>query len=120
MSVLRDSRGTLWIASYRGLLEISGQEETLYTTRDGLPTNQVRLKLNVGKRSDKSRDFRDTTLETVQEPPWQDASLTSQFGQELAGCLLLAGRANLLEHGIDVLIGRRRRIETSHQDARGT
>jgi ligand-binding sensor domain-containing protein len=38
----RDRQGTMWITSYAGLLHLSGDGEVLYTTRDGLPTNQLR------------------------------------------------------------------------------
>ncbi len=38
----RDRNGELWITSYDGLLHLSGQREVLYSTRNGLPTNQLR------------------------------------------------------------------------------
>ncbi len=40
--VYRDPDGSHWITSYAGLLHLKGSEEVLYTTEDGLPTNQLR------------------------------------------------------------------------------
>ncbi|MCP4662100.1 MAG: GHKL domain-containing protein [bacterium] len=38
----RDRHGDLWITSYAGLLHLSGSGEVLYSTHNGLPTNQLR------------------------------------------------------------------------------
>lgn len=38
----RDGDGSYWITSYAGLLHLMGKKEVLYTTEDGLPTNQLR------------------------------------------------------------------------------
>ncbi len=43
-NIRQDNEGTVWIATYEGLLkkELNGNE-TLFTTKDGLPTNVLRL-----------------------------------------------------------------------------
>ncbi len=43
-SILQDDKKNLWIASYEGLLLITPEgKEKLFTEKDGLPTNQVRI-----------------------------------------------------------------------------
>jgi len=40
--IYRDVDGNLWVTSYSGLLQLTDNGEVLYSTRDGLPTNQLR------------------------------------------------------------------------------
>ena len=40
---LEDSAGTLWIASYAGVLRLRGNEQTLLAVDNGLPTNRARF-----------------------------------------------------------------------------
>ncbi len=40
--ILPESNGDIWIASYEGILKIAGTKEKLYTTKDGLPANDMR------------------------------------------------------------------------------
>ncbi len=46
--LLEDRRGDLWIASYAGLLRISGSTAEWWTTENGLPSNQVRVVYEAG------------------------------------------------------------------------
>ena len=41
-NIYKDSKGVLWVSSYFGLFRKEGDKEKLYTTADGLPTNQIR------------------------------------------------------------------------------
>ncbi len=40
--IIFDNEGNLWIGSYKGLLKVKGQTETLITTADGLSSNEIR------------------------------------------------------------------------------
>jgi len=40
--ICEDDKGNLWIASYRGILKISGRKEKLFTLQDGLPAIDMR------------------------------------------------------------------------------
>lgn len=40
--ILPEPNGDLWIASYEGILKVTGAKEKLYTTKDGLPANDMR------------------------------------------------------------------------------
>lgn len=46
--LLEDRRGDLWVASYAGLLRLSGSRATWWTTKNGLPSNQVRVVFEAG------------------------------------------------------------------------
>ena len=95
----KDRRGHLWISSYVGVLEKDGDFERLYTTEDGLPSNQVRF-VYEDRRSDLWIATRNAGLARRAGDGFEvldhAAGLISDFvlgiGEDAEGNLLLAMR----------------------------
>ncbi len=100
---LRARDGTLWISSHAGLLAKRGSVERLYTTADGLPTNQVRLvfedrtgELWVGTRNaGLLRRLEGGGFETLDQSAGLSSNFILSLGEDAAGNLLVGTHAGL-------------------------